>query len=371
MNILHVLFSRGWGGMERYALEQARRMAAKGHGITFISRAGAPLSKALRAETGFKTLELDPVKYVDVGAMLAIRSIVKNSGVNVVHAHTSADLGLIVPALWGLGGVRLVFSNYMLVPAPKKDIYHRLEYGRVDALLAASEYIRKNAVEYLPVAPEKTVTLPYGLDLARFNPESVKKGALREKYGIGAAKLIGVISRLEPLKGQMEMIEAMPAILNSHPESMLVLTGDETPELAGQYRHVLEAKVDELGVGERVLFTGATDDTAAVLADLDIYVLPSHGETFSLGCLEAMAMGKAVVGTNSGGTPEMLDNGGCGLLAEPKDPGSLAKPVIKLLDGPALAADLSAKARRKVVGAHGMEPVMDRLSAIYEGRFNN
>lgn len=369
MNILHVLFSRGWGGMERYALEQARRMALRGHRITFMPRAGTPVSKAAAGEKEWEKSELDPVKYIDILAMLKIRSVVKKSHINVVHAHHSADLGLIAPALSGIDGARLVFSNYMLVPAPKKDIYHRLEYGRVDALLAGSEYIRRNAVKFLPVAPEKTVTQPYGLDLFRFDPSKVKKGALRERLGIAAAtKLIGVISRLDPLKGQMEMIEAAPAILNSHPACVLVLTGDETPELAGKYRHVLESRASGLGLGGKVIFTGGTDDTAAALADLDIYVLPSRGETLSLGCLEAMAMGKAVVGTNAGGTPEMLENGECGLLAEPENPASLAHAVIRLLDEPALAAAVSEKARRKAAATHGMEPVMERLTAIYEGR---
>lgn len=364
MKVLHVLFTKGWGGLEKYAIEQARAMSRKGHEIFFLRRKGSRTAEALRGEFG--DYEFSPVKYIDIRVMFFIRSLIRRNGISVVHVHNSGDLGLVVPALWGMRSVRLIFSSYMQIPAPKKDFYHRFEYGRVDRVLVSSEIMRDNAVANLPVPPEKIEVAPYGLDMGRFDPTHTPKGAIREKYGIGADKIIiGVISRLEPLKGQMEMIEAMPRVIERFPNAVLVLVGDETPELIGKYKHTLEEAVERCGVAGNVIFTGYATDTSVVLADIDLYVLPSHSETFSLGCLEAMAMAKPVIGANAGGTPEMLGYGETGMLAEPKNPSSLADAVIRMLSDPAAMADFAARARAKVETRYDMNVVMNRLHKIY------
>lgn len=366
MNVLHILFSRGFGGLERYAIGKALEMAGRGHDVYFVRRSGTETAKRLE-ELNFPGEEWNPVKYIDLPAILGIRSLVNRRGIEIVHAHHSADLGLISPALWRASGTGLVFSNYMQAPAPKRDIYHRLEYGRICRTVVGSESMRKNSIANLPVAPEKIVTVPFGIDMERFDPDKIRRGALRERFGIDKARpLIGIIGRLDPLKGQMEMIEAMPAILQKYPKAILALTGDETPELKGRYKHRLEDKIGALGLGSSIIFTGQTEDTASILADLDVYVLATHSESFSLGCLEAMAMRRPVVGTDSGGTPDMLDYGGCGLLAEPKSPESLAQKTMELLSDRSLRDRLSEKAREKVRNGYDRKLSMDKLEEVYK-----
>lgn len=365
---LAVLFSTGFGGMERYAIEQAREMAKRGHKITFLSKKNTPTAEALCAEDGFEKIELSPVKYIDVGAMLKIRSLIRQKEATLVHAHHSADLGLIAPALWGLQDVRLLFSNYMRVPSPKKDLYHRMEYARVWKILVASEELKRNAVENLPTASGDVdvEVLPYGLDLSRFDPAKGQAGWLRAKFNLREDRpVIGVISRLDPLKGQMEMIRAMPRILEKLPGAVLLLVGGETPELEGKYLGALKAETSTMRVEDSVIFAGETNDTAPYLAGFTVYVLPSKNETFSLGCLEAMAMGKAIVGTDAGGTPEMLGYGEYGLLAKPDNPESLAEKTMTLLGDEMLRGQLGGKARSTAMSRYDKKAVMERLSAIY------
>ena len=365
---LAVLFSTGFGGMERYAIEQAREMTKRGHKITFLAKKNTPTAQALRAEDGFEKIELSPVKYIDVGAMLKIRSLIRLKEAALVHAHHSADLGLIAPALWGMENVRLLFSNYMQIPSPKKDLYHRMEYGRVWKMLVASEELKRNAVENLPTASGKVEVLPYGLDLSRFDPAKGQAGWLRAKFNLsGDRPVIGVISRLDPLKGQMDMIRAMPRILERFPGAVLALVGGETPELEGKYLDALKAETSTMRLDNSVIFAGETNDTAPYLAGFTVYVLPSRSETFSLGCLEAMAMGKAIVGTDSGGTPEMLGHGEYGLLAKPDDPESIAGKIIALLNDETLRRQMGEKARYMAMSKYDKKTVMERLNVIYSG----
>jgi len=367
MRVIYVLFSRGWGGLERYTVDQAVAMAAKGHDVYFLRRKGSKTAEALDS-LSFPGEEWNPVDYVDIRAMLAIRSLVGRMRVDILHAHNSIDLGITATALWRAPKTRLVFSNYMNIPKPKHDLYHRLEYGRVARVIVGSETMRINAVENLPIPQERVVTIHYGLDLEKFDPHKTPRGRFRDKFGLdGGRPVIGVIGRLDPLKGQMEMIKAMPLILRRFPSAILALTGDETPELQGAYKSKLVDKTNALKLGDSVIFTGAMENTASVLADLDIYVLASHSESFSLGCLEAMAMRRPVIGTDSGGTPQMLDHGDCGLLAEPKNPASFARRVIKLLSDRELAESIATNARKKVVTSFDRKISMDRLDSIYRG----
>lgn len=367
MKILNVLFSKGWGGLERYAVEKARAMAERGHDVCFLRRAGSDTARALAA-VNFPGAEWNPVKYIDLRVMAAVRSLVRREGYRVVHCHHSADLGLVAPALWRVPEARLVFSSYMNIPEPKKDFYHRLEYGRVDCVTVLADGLIENARANLPVAPERVVTMPYGLDMSRFDPDNAPKGALRATLEAASEKsLIGILGRLDPHKGQMTLIEAMPDIIGDYPETALVFIGEETPELRGKYRAELEAKVARLGLDDKVMFTGAREDVAAVLADLDVYVMASRAETFGMSTMEAMAMGRAIVGAKSGGTPNLLDGGECGLLAEPNSPASFAQKIKTLLGDPAMRTELGRKARAKVLRHHDRNTAMDRLEAIYRG----
>ena len=367
MRILNVLLSTGWGGLERYVIAQAIELARRGAEVYFISRTGTPTSYAVQKEKEIASGDFRPFEYVDLRAITAIRSFVKEKNIDIANVSHSADLGLVAPALWRLPSVKLIFASYMQTVNEKKDIYHRLEYNRVDQMLVSGQIMKKYACDNLPIAPAKVKVLPYGLDLRKFEPQTQVTGQFRKKYGIPPkAPLIGVISRLDPAKGQMEMIEAMPAILEKHPKAYLALIGDETTEFIGAYLPLLVEKVKSLGLSDRVLLTGFAENTAEVLADLTLFFLPAHRETFSLSCLEAMAMSKPVAGTNSGGTPETLDNGQCGILFEPKSPTAIAETAIGLLNDPALALRIGARGRERVASLHDRDAVVDRLLSIYE-----
>ncbi len=366
MNVLHILFSKGWGGLERYAIEQASAMSKRGFNVSFSRRSGSDTAKALKA-LDFPGEEFDPIKYIDIRTILHIRKLVKEQNVEIVHAHQSADLGLIAPALWNMPKVRLIFYSNMQTPKPKKDLYHRMEYGRVDRVITLSEAMKKNAIENLPVAPEKVIAINYGLNVDKFDPDKTLKGALRQRFEIDeTSPLIGVLGRLDPSKGQMEMIEAMAAILKKQPTATLIFIGDETPEMKGRYKPLLERRVKELDLAGNVIFAGLYDNPASALVDLDVYVMSSHSETFGMSTLEAMMMRRAIVGTDAGGTPELLDFGECGLLAEPRNPASFAENILRLLEDSSLREKFSSNARRKAVESFNRKRSMDMIEALYK-----
>jgi glycosyltransferase involved in cell wall biosynthesis len=365
MNILHLLFSPGWGGLERFAADQAIGMRERGHNVSFIRRQGTETAKYL-AERNFPGQEWAPMKYIDIRAMLAIRRAARRIGASIVHVHHSADLGLAFPALIGAPDIGLIFSTYMYIPAPKNDLYHRIEYGMVRRVLTLSDQMTENARKNLPIAPEQAMTMPYGIDITRYDPSATPKGAIREKFAIPTHRpIIGLVGRLDPYKGQVEMIQAMPVILEKFPEAILALVGGETPELVGVYQAKLVAEVARLGVQKSVIFTGFAENPALPMADIDVYVIPSHHETFGMSAIEAMAMGLPVVASDTGGLPDILDHGGCGLLARAKDPASFAAAVIRYLSDEGLRESMGQKGREKALASHDRRKSMEKLEGIY------
>ncbi len=159
------------------------------------------------------------------------------------------------------------------------------------------------------------------------------------------------VGRLYRQKGQGDLIRALAAIRQDLPEARLLIVGEDYP-LANPGGRSFEAELRslarELGLEDRVIFTGFRKDVAPLIAASDVLALPSTGEPFGLVYLEAMAMKRPVVALESGGAPEVVEHGKSGLLCPPGDPQSLANGLLTLLRDPALRARMGEYGRRQV-----------------------
>jgi glycosyltransferase involved in cell wall biosynthesis len=174
--------------------------------------------------------------------------------------------------------------------------------------------------------------------------------AVRAELGLpGDAPLVGEVGRLCDVKGQRELIQALAHV----PEARAVLVGADL-EQGGAYQRQLEQTAEAVGVRDRVVFAGRRNDVGDVLAELDVFALPSWTEGLPLVVLEAMARRTPVVATKVGGTPEVVVDGETGLLVPPRDPEALAAALRRLLED----ADL-----RRRLGDAGYARVRDRFSA--------
>jgi glycosyltransferase involved in cell wall biosynthesis len=151
--------------------------------------------------------------------------------------------------------------------------------------------------------------------------------------------LIGTLARLVPQKGLDVLLEAFARV---PPPARLVIAG------AGTLRPVLEARAVMPDLVGRVAFLGPRADSAAVMAALDLFVLPSRWEGFGLVLLEAMAAGRAIVASRVSAIPEVVAEGETALLVPPDDPGALAAAIVALLDDPARRQAMGAAGRARV-----------------------
>ncbi len=186
--------------------------------------------------------------------------------------------------------------------------------------------------------PGQVVVAPPGVDLVRFQPRDPDR--LRRRLRLSGRKVVLFAGRLEPLKGPDTLLDAF-AILAKRSDLrdplQLLFVGDDSSDGAkvGQ-RSLLEARVRELGLTDKVCFLGAKpQDRLALLYCLaDVVVVPSHTESFGLVALEAQACGTPVVAASVGGLRDVVAHGRTGYLVEGHEPADYAEAIGKVLSSP-------------------------------------
>lgn len=164
--------------------------------------------------------------------------------------------------------------------------------------------------------------------------------AIRSRFGVGEReKLLGVVGRFSPEKGQIYFLEALKLVLDKFPMVKGMLVGD------GQDENVLRSSVMELGMEDKVIFAGYQTEVASFYQSFDIVVLPSLSEGMPNVALEAMMHGKPVVATKVGGVPEVVKDQVTGLLVDPADSGLLADAICDMLHDPSLSLEYGSSAR--------------------------
>lgn len=223
-------------------------------------------------------------------------------------------------------------------------------YGldQVDAVIAISRQVEQSLIAG-GVSASRVRTLYSGIDLS--GAQSLTDGqAIRQRAGIpGGAVLLGTVANLFPRKGYEVMLRALPAIIRAVPMAHYMIVGSDE----NHYADRLKKLAQELQIADRVHIVGFQDPVHPFLASLDLYVHPALMEGFGIAVVEAMAMGRAVVATTTGGLPEVVAGGETGLLVPPGDVESLAVTVIALLED---------KVRREQMGRKGMARAQERFS---------
>lgn len=193
-------------------------------------------------------------------------------------------------------------------------------------------------------------------------PVKVTPGILsfRQQHGIAPGeKVIVVVGRLSPEKGVDVFIRSMQMVLQVNPCVRAVIVGE------GQEKEFLVNLALKLGFEKRVLFTGFTDTPGDYMVDADIVVLPSRSEGIPNVALEAMALGKPVIATAAGGTPEVVEHEQSGLLIPSDQPEALAQAILRICHDPELADRLREGARKRVRDYFSVEARCGKLVEVY------
>jgi glycosyltransferase involved in cell wall biosynthesis len=209
-----------------------------------------------------------------------------------------------------------------------------------DLVLANSRFTAGTVREQFPNVPMRLIYYP----VAPVDSRAAEQWRTRVRLERGVADNTTVIlqaGRLEPWKGHLVHLQALSRLRCTQPWVCWIAGGPQTPEQE-EYLQGLKATVHELGLDGRVQFLGPRTDVPQLMAASDIFCQPNQGpEPFGLVYVEALWVGRPVIGAASGGALDIVDDS-CGLLAEPGNPESLAEALGSLVQSPELRARLGA-----------------------------
>lgn len=242
----------------------------------------------------------------------------------------------------------------------------RTMLDEVDAILCVghSEYEKAKDV----LGPERVHFLPNGVHPERFAATAAERTNARAQLGfIEDAFIYGCISRLDPQKNQLLLIEAFSEVAKENPKAALLICG---PMTNTAYAAKLKVAAEASGVADRIRIrpqvTPDTPEHRGLFAALDCFVLPSRHEPFGIVILEAWASGKPVVAANVGGLARLVTDGETGLKVESGNAAALAEAMLTIANKPALRTTLVSAAHAEVQAHYTWPQIARQQEAIYQ-----
>jgi glycosyltransferase involved in cell wall biosynthesis len=252
---------------------------------------------------------------------------------DVVYLNSTV-CGRLLPALRGARSVLHVHDIVDRVPR---------HWASADVVLADSQAV----ADRLDGLDAHVVYCPIELDPPLVDPPWQRAGVAPR------GPVIGFVGRIEPRKGVLDLIAAVPAIRTGAPGAQVVIVGDDPWGAFPEY-------LAEVRAAQNVIHVPWQENAAGLMRHLDVLVAPSHQEPFGTVLSEAMAVGTPVVATRVGGLAEVVDDGVTGLLVEPGDPDALAAAVLEVLD----RREAMGAAARQAARRFGADAYADRVEAL-------
>jgi len=366
LKILHLIAAPQIGGAERLLLTLADHIDAARFELAlgvFVDAREERNDFFVEAQQhGVTLLPIEIKGAFDPGQLFKLLRILRSFRPDVLHAH-GYKTNLFAFILARCTEIPVVATVHGWLHSTKKltrkiDTLNRRLLPYFDQVIAVSSQIEKELLRS-GVPAKRLLQLN---NVAAMQRRGVNQQPLPERRNPSAAsfKMVGFIGRLEPVKGGADFIAAAAEILASTSKVKFVIAG------AGSKKQNLQAQVHELGLETQVEFLGFVEDPAALLQQLDVYVLPSLDEGVPLSLLEAMAAGVPVVASRVGGVPEVIEAGVNGLLVPPRRPDLLAEAIKSCLDNPLEAEQRAGRAKQTVARDFSLERWIGCLQALYQ-----
>jgi len=288
-------------------------------------------------------------------ALFSLLKIVDERAIDLIHTdgpRNTLYAGLVarikrLPLVWH-------------IRASNRDKFDRILYYLSSRLILVADSLRSR-FDWVD-GNRKFTTIHNGIDLSVFDATRPVT-TVRREYGIGEnTLLIATVARVERLKGQKYLIEACGSLRDKLEDFHILLIG---ACLDLPYLEECRDKAAELGIAQKISFTGHQDKVSQILNEIDIFVLPSLFEAFPRSLIEAMGVGKPVIATNVGGCPEAIEGGVSGFIVPAADPNALAQKLYLLASDDDLRITISKAARMRAERMFSIQQNVRKTEELY------
>ena len=350
MKILNIIDIPWNSGITSYAFEASKGLRQKGHRVFFAVVKNSEPAKIAK-EANFETVEICSRKNpFIVNSVTSLKKLIEKEKIEIVNCHTGKG--------HLLGYFASLFSrNKFILIRTKSDTLQPKKsflYKKTKKIIVASEFIRRKYLD-IGIEPKNIATVYQGIDVSNY----------RMQVASNNLQTVGIVGRLDPVKGHMTFLEAASIILKKNPSVKFIVAGKEENI---KYNDI-KAFVAGLGIEKSVEFSGFVDNVQDFMSKCTVGIIASTGsEAVSRVLLEWMACGKVIIATNVGCIPEILDSE---YLVMPNNPQAMADKIINMLTNVREIQEIGKRNRNKIEKNFSFEKFISETENIYYEAIKN
>jgi len=267
-----------------------------------------------------------------------------------------------------LAGVPVIISTVQNVDVWKKwhhIIIDKILACRTDMFIAVSEAVRDYCNKRIGISLKRIIVIPNAIEVEKFQNNGHNEYLYNELNINENDFILSCIARLTEQKGQRYLLQSISRLRYKFPNLRVLFAGE------GEDKEILEKMAQELGIIDNVRFLGQRQDISEILYLSDGVVLPSLYEGLPMCLVEAMAVGKPVIATAVGGTPEVVYDKETGFLIPPTDINALTDAIEKLMNLPDKGEGMGRKAARMVRDRFSIDIVARKTEYLFHALVND
>jgi len=349
LRVLTILHSETLGGAEKHTITLMNAMEEKGHNMIFAGVKNGWITIQSR-NLGLKTYNIRMRGFYDMTSVIKLAYIIKKEKIDLIHGHLTrgAYYAGILSKLTGTPSLATAHSTN----ASK-------HFGMVNHIIAVSNAVKQFLIN--SNYDEHKITRIYNGINDLYAIENKKRNETRISLNLKNKDIsIALIGRF--IKDKAQDI-AVKAIQNTQHKNITLFFAGNTHTKWGKK---IKNMVNRHRLNKRVIFLDEVDNVYPLLAAMDIVIIPSRRESFSLSLLEAISMKKAVIASSVGGIPEIIKDKESGLLVAPNNPKQLSKAIDTLIENPILRNKLAESARNRFLELFTLNHMIDATEQIYK-----
>ena len=380
LTILHIITRLILGGAQKNTVLCCKAQIAAGHRVVLAygpiyGPEGSLLAEAQKA--GIEPVQISNMRraivpYRDLACYFQLRKLIKKIKPDVVHTHSSkagiigrtaaahCKVPAVVHTIHGLPfhdhQPKWIHQLYVMLERFAAKRCHKL-IGITQAMVDA--FVEKK------IGTNKTqfTVIPSGVSVEEFTQPTASRHVTRKAYGIpDDVPVVGLVARLDPLKGHHDLLAIYPALLKQHPKLRMLFVGD------GWDREAIEKKIEDNHWEKQVILAGLVPpmQIPSLLGTMDIMALPSYQEGQGRTLVEALLCGCAIVGYDVGGIGEVCINNKTGLLVDCGNKQQLTQAIDDLLANTDLKIKLADAGKQHMLTHFTQQVMTDRLAELYD-----
>lgn len=363
LKILHMIDSGGQGGAEQVLYSLLENLGDERYEHHLFLPGEGWLNTKLSQTPGVTIVFCNGGGRFNFGYIRTIAAYLRENHIQLIHSHLMGT-SLYASIVGFFCRVPVICTFHGYIDCRHGDRLQRLKLNLIGLcakrIVTVSDGLKDFFVSRTSIGRHKYVTIYNGIDTEK--KCAITRAEARRIFGLSDTDIvIGAIGNVKPAKGYDVLIKAAKILAGKNENYRFIIAGNTAND---QYDDLLKLR-DKLQLQDKLFFLGFVENTDAFLRALDVFVLSSVSEGFSLATIEAMYAGIAVVATRSGGPQEIVTYGLNGVLVGVGDVNELVSSIVQIIDDPVFMNKLAENAKNEVAARFSIEAAVKKYESEY------